>query len=220
MDRLICFCLLGVLAVSTQADVNISIEAGLSNYSFLTLGQDTERNQVRSGALLVDHKVEADTLGHIAPSLGVTIDFNINSQASLDLSAWYLGEPDLKTSSVYQVSDGGFQTKEGQIHNHFSSIALVGSYRISKLLDNTFVNLGYAHFFERHDGGAIRSDIINGQIRDLEVEEVQYRNDEGHLTFGLTTQVKWVNRSDLQFRWQHLQSMYGPVELFTLGLVY
>lgn len=207
------------ISCHSYGELNTSIDVGLSNYSFLTLGQDTSRNSIINGKVLVNREVKPIDVSHFLPSFGFSMNYHLNSQISMGLSGWYLGQPRLRVTNTYQTSVNRYETETANIKHHFTALSLIGSYRFTSIAPETYLNIGYGHFFERYDNyQGVNAEIVNGTIRNFDVYDYDFRNDEGHLTFGITTNVKWFNRSDLQFRWQHLQSMYGPVEVFTLGV--
>lgn len=218
MQKCLLVGVLGIISFYSQADMDISLEVGISSYSFLTLGQDSHRSEVRSGALITQLKTRASDEGHINPAIGFSVDKSINSDFSMKLSAMYLGKPKLQHELTYVSGENALeQTETSTFQHHFSSISVAGSYR---LVGRTYLDLGYGRFFERAKAKSEELQISDGVIRSLAVSSDSYSNDEGHLTFGITTDLNRFDRSDLQFRWQHLQSMYGPVQLFTLGLIY
>jgi hypothetical protein len=208
-----------VFSCSGYAEFKFGVEAGVSNYSFLTLGQDTSRNDVVSGNLITKKETRASDSGHVYPAVGIWTRYSLNNSWQVGLSANYLGQPKLEHRVTYQTQNTSGQLVEreavSKFEHHYSSVALLASYRV---WEKTFFDVGYGHFFERYDGERTSLDIVNGTIYGFSQESVRYRNDKGRLSMGVTSQLQWFNRSDLQFRWQHIQSTYGPVQLFTLGL--
>jgi len=215
MKHIPLFILLSALSLNAAAQWNFGLEAGASNYSFLSLSKDKEE-RVQSGAVYSERKYQAEDPLHLA--LGLTVQYVANEIWSLEVSTWYLGKPGIKT--VYKTSSGEEVKSTGATVNHLGALALQLGYRSSILTRPCVWNLGVSRFVEYSTEDKVYIEVANNTIRSFDVEEGSSYNFANHLSMGLTMPFGSPNDSQYLARWQHIQSLYGPVEMFTLGLLF
>ena len=215
MKHLCLFTLLAALSLNASAQWNFGLEAGASNYSFLELSKDKEE-KVQQGAVYSERKYQAQDPLHLA--LGLSVQYVANESWSLEASTWYLGKPGIKT--IYKTSSGEEIKSTGAQANHLGALALQLGYRSSILTRPCVWNLGVSRFVEYSTEDKVTIVVANNTIRALDVEEGSRYNFVNHLSMGLTMPFGSPDDSQYLARWQHIQSLYGPVEMFTLGLLF
>ncbi len=145
---------------------------------------------------------------HLA--LGLSVQYVVNENWLLEASAWYLGKPGIKT--VYKTSSGEEVKSTGATVNHLGALALQLGYRSSILTRPCVWNLGVSRFVEYSTEDKVVIEVANNSFRTFDAGEGSSYNFANH--FGSP------NDSQYLARWQHIQSLYGPVEMFTLGLLF
>lgn len=209
------FILLSLLSLNALAQWNFGLEAGASNYSFLGLSKDNEE-RVQQGAVYSERKYQAQDPLHLA--LGLSVQYVANETWSLEASTWYLGKPGIKT--VYKTPSGEEVKDTGATVNHFGALALQLGYRSSILTRPCVWNLGISRFVEYSTEDKVVIEVANNSFRTFDAEGGSRYNFANHLSMGLTMPFGSPDDSQYLARWQHIQSLYGPVEMFTLGLLF
>ena len=215
MKHIPLFILLSALSLNAVAQWNFGLEAGASNYSFLGLSKDKEE-RVQEGAVYSERKYQAEDPLHLA--LGLSVQYVVNENWLLEASAWYLGAPGIK--AIYKSSNGYNVESNGAQANHLSALALQIGFRSFILSRPCVWNAGISRFIERTTEVRTMAAYSGGGLRAFDVEDESSYNSVNHLSMGLTMPFGSPNDSQYLARWQHIQSLYGPVEMFTLGLLF
>jgi len=211
------FILLSILSLSASAQWNFGLEAGASNYSLLDLY--TNKSTRGSGSLQIDEH-EDKGKDSLDVALGLSVQYLVNESWQLEMSAWYLGEPRVEGKYTFYFEDGEPTGTTGSIANQFYALAFQLGYRSSLVGFPCVWNAGISRFFERITEDRYVVEVGNSTIRAFDVEEGSSYNFVNHLSMGLTMPFGSPNDSQYLARWQHIQSLYGPVEMFTLGLLF
>ncbi len=197
------------LSFNANSQLSFAIEAGAANYSLIGL-HSKNYNQPQSGMLL--KKAESEPFQHLGEALGVSVQYPFSDSFVVDAAWWYLGQPKIKTIYTYQNSGGSYSEATSISDRKLTAQILQLGYKSFCFSRPCELSIGVSRFEAREDYDDANLQIQNQRIYSFNVESRSYKSSVYNAAAGLITHF-----DQYQLRWQHVHSMYGPVEMFTLG---
>lgn len=214
MKAIFLFIFLSALSFNSFAQWRFGLDFGASSHSFLDLEyghSDVKPEDLPFGEEKYNESAPVET------AFGLYSQYAFTEAWQAEMSLWYLGEAEVEGRTTYTFEDGttGYT---GGLTTDFYALALQMGYRSSLVGFPCVWNAGVSRFFERTDDDRVFLGMSRSTIQAFDVDESPRERAINHVSLGLTMNIGTFGGSDYQVRWQHIQSFYGPIETFTLGL--